>query len=104
MLNVKNHSFYNLSQRIKNFFSLVTQGKNQSVLEDKVAQPYRNDAWVLSKRDSEIILDNQSVLEDKVAQPYRNDAWVLSKRDSEIILDAMENPPAPSKALLSVFE
>jgi hypothetical protein len=74
MLKVTNNSFYNLSQRVKNFWFLVKQEKNQSVLEDKVAQP------------------------------YRNDAWVLSKRDSEIILDAMENPPAPSKALLSVFE
>ena len=74
MLNVKNNPVYNFLQRVKSSFSLVTQEKNQSVLEDKVAQP------------------------------YRNDAWVLSKRDSEIILDAMENPPAPSKALLSVFE
>lgn len=37
-------------------------------------------------------------------EPYRNDAWELSQRDSEIILDAMKNPPPASQALVDIFK
>ncbi|MBD2505448.1 type II toxin-antitoxin system TacA family antitoxin [Anabaena azotica] len=42
--------------------------------------------------------------EEQEAQPYRNDAWVLSQTDAKAFLEVMDNPPAPSKALLSIFE
>jgi hypothetical protein len=74
MLNVKNSPVYSLSRYFTNLFS-----------------------WVTPKEE-------QPVLDDQIAQPYQNDTWVLSKKDSQVILNAMENPPAPSEALLSLFE
>ena len=35
--------------------------------------------------------------------PYRNEPLVLSERDSKSFLEVMENPPQPSKALISLF-
>lgn len=35
--------------------------------------------------------------------PYRNEPLVLSERDSKSFLEIMENPPQPSKALISLF-
>jgi uncharacterized protein (DUF1778 family) len=73
MLRVKNNNSFSVLQQFRNLLDFVLTRKKQSSSEE-------------------------------VAQPYRNDPWILSRRDSEIILDAIENPPAPSKALLSVFE
>ena len=35
--------------------------------------------------------------------PYRNEPLVLSERDSKSFLEVMQNPPQPSKALISLF-
>lgn len=40
---------------------------------------------------------------DEAEVPYRNEPLVLSERDSKSFLEIMENPPQPSKALISLF-
>jgi hypothetical protein len=40
----------------------------------------------------------------EVLKAYKDETLVLSERDSRFFISVMENPPAPSAALLSIFE
>lgn len=40
----------------------------------------------------------------EVLKAYKDEPLVLSERDSRFFISVMENPPAPSEALLSIFE
>jgi len=62
MLYVKTNNSFSVLQQIRNLLAFVLPRKKECSLE-QIAQPYRNDAWVLSKRDSKIILDSIPVNE-----------------------------------------
>ena len=40
----------------------------------------------------------------EVLEAYKDEPIVLSERDSKFFISVMENTPAPSAALLSIFE
>lgn len=68
--------------------------------EKSIANKQRKKAYRTSlKRRHKTVTSKTSV-----PLSYDDESLVLSERDSRFFISVMENPPAPSEALLSIFE
>jgi len=68
--------------------------------EKSITNKRRNKAYRTSLKRRRKTVNSKT----SVPVSYKDESLVLSERDSRFFISVMENPPAPSEALLSIFE
>ena len=86
-------------------------GKNLENIKCKLMSPLkRKEKSITNKRSKKAyrtsLKRRRKTINSKTSVPvsYKDESLVLSERDSRFFISVMENPPAPSEALLSIFE